>query len=121
MANRRRLLLTCTPELWATIDRFHRVSGRPRSAIASEFLGVVASQMDEISDILEEVNGLQGEALENVRQAADGAAEELASALDGVRSALSNLSAAARQEPPTSNTGVTDPQPVPKFTPPKAA
>lgn len=109
----RRLLITPTPELWTVLDKFHEITGRSRASVAVEFLGTVAEQMAQIVDILAKVRGLEGEALEDVRRVSQAAMQRLEGLASDASAELDLLADTAAAEPPSSNTGVTNPRKVP--------
>jgi hypothetical protein len=69
--------------------------------------------MAQIVDILAKVRGLEGEALEDVRRVSQAAMERLQEAASTASAQLDWLAQTAAAEPPSSNTGVTNPRKVP--------
>lgn len=106
----RRLQIAPTDRMWEVIDRFHEVTGQPRSKLVIEFMEPVFEQMGSIVDILEKVRDLKGEALEDVRNVSEAALERLEKVAIESAEHLAAIDRAAAKQPPACNTGVTNAQ-----------
>ena len=116
----RRLLITPTPEIWRVLDEFHQVTGRAKASVAVEFLGAVTAQMHEIVNILRQVRDLDEAARDEVAAASEQAMRRIGVLVEYASGEVQALAPGSKQ-PPSSNTGVTNPRNGPSSRRRKAA
>ena len=118
---KRRLYITPTDEMWEVLDRFHAVTGTSRARLMVEFMDPVLGQMDDVVNLLEEMADRRDVALRETKAVVQHAIGRLTGAAREAISVHEDASARTGSEPPSSNTGATDPQRIEIIRPAKTA
>lgn len=114
-----RIQVTLSVEAYDVVTRLADLQKRPRSTIVAEVINDLAPVMEQLIATMEAAARIREENIRGVRDASMEALDRMQSVVDDATdqfSLLDELVRRAGDQPPTSNTGVTDtPNPLKSF------
>lgn len=112
--NRPRIVFTPDVDALEAIDRLAVFRGVPRSKIVEEYMGLISPAISDLAEALAQAEQARREAQEFIQDALGDLHGPVVNDASQVVFALRGMIARLRDEPPSSNTGVTtSPTPLP--------
>jgi hypothetical protein len=116
-ATRPRIVFTPDADALQAIDRLAMFRGVPRSKIVEEYMGLISPAIADLAEALALAEAARLEAQEFLRETLDDLHDPVVNDAQQIVFALRGMIARLRDEPPSSNTGVTtSPTPLPLAT-----